>query len=241
MSPGQSQNRPLVEWAMSSRRAPFSKAASRSPNRCGAAYDIDRYPESTSSTSRTMSARPGAKIWRGVPNLVRASACLAVWLRRGEALTGPPFRAEVALDDRPNRVVRYGRQPGPDWLPSTVVGVHDERNAAPGFEDVVGGLGNRLAICPVERLPEGHQLERSEVQSRDVLGDRVHPSDVCDSVFVRASPTLSEHFWVGIERGGLVEMVGQFDREDTRPAADIEQAAGAMESALARENAAQLP
>jgi hypothetical protein len=35
---------------------------------------------------------------------------------------------------------------------------------AAGFEEVVDGLGDPLAVGPVERLPEGDQPERSELQ-----------------------------------------------------------------------------
>ena len=42
VSPGQSQNRPLGERAASSARMAVSNAVRESPNRCGAAYDIEK-------------------------------------------------------------------------------------------------------------------------------------------------------------------------------------------------------
>jgi hypothetical protein len=42
VSPGQSENRPVVVFSASRRRTSVTNASSRSPKRCGAAYDIDR-------------------------------------------------------------------------------------------------------------------------------------------------------------------------------------------------------
>ena len=90
VSPGQSQNKPVGDRSVSSRRTSASNAPSRSPKRWGEANDIERKPASTPSTSRTTSGRPGREPTQGTPKRVLAESAFPRTVRMCRA--GNPVR-----------------------------------------------------------------------------------------------------------------------------------------------------
>jgi hypothetical protein len=85
---------------------------------------------------------------------------------------------------------------------------------------------------PVERLPEGHDPARAQAQRRDVLGDRFHPVNVADPRLLAAPLSLAQHPALGVERGDLLEQPGQRQRQDTGPAANVEELPAAVQRQL---------
>jgi hypothetical protein len=107
--------------------------------------------------------------------------------------------------------------------------VHDERDRAAWFEQVVDRLRHRDLVRPLVRLAERHELARAEVERRDHLRHRLDPPDVVHAGLARAACALDEHVGIGIEADRVLEGRRQLDRQDARPASHIEHPARAVQ------------
>ncbi len=210
----------------------------RAPNRCGAAYDMESVRDTTSSTSRTRSGRPGACRSRGAPNRVRAStsswrSSLNEETRRTPDLrSGPRYLVESAS------MSSCGTGGTPSGGPAARTGVMTDETRPTGLERVEDLLGDGGAVGAVEGLPEAHHPKRVQAESRQVGGratDEVDRDPGRRSVSLR----LGQHVRVGLQQRGAGEERSELDAEGARSTADVEEVTGAVEAELVAEQVGQ--
>jgi hypothetical protein len=111
----------------------------------------------------------------------------------------------------------------------------DVHPGAAGFDHRAYPAGHRRLIHPMERLRERDDPERAEA-GRQVLGPQAPPVDTR-----RAGPgRLGDHAAVRVDADRLLEQRRQEDSQRPRPAADVEQAAGAVQAQCAPQGFGQL-
>ena len=228
VSPGQSQNSPSGEWARSSARRSASNAvAAGAEERRGRG----RHGEEVGHDGVLVADVVGNPGCEDDPRLAEAGAAqrllpaLAGWAGRG---TGPGScaisRADLLVGNRRRSRARRPRSP--------LDRMADEDDGAARFERVVDGFGRDLAIGAVEGLPEGHRPAGRHVEPADLFCPALDPTDGGPSRRRGPPARLVEHLGLGVEPDDVGEEVGQRKREDTGPAAHVEQPPRAVEPEL---------
>jgi preprotein translocase subunit SecD len=151
---------------------------------------------------------------------------------RCEPLPCPALGTEILVDQRADGVVRDLRVAWPWWFGATLDSVGHEGDATARFEEVVDLLGHPLSVGSMERLAERDESEHPEIKGRDFFRQAVDPFDVGDARPAGMLCSFGQHVGIGVQPDGLCEQRGQFDGQDSRTAADIEESAGRIESAL---------
>lgn len=118
--------------------------------------------------------------------------------------------------------------------------VHDHRHGAAWDEHVVDGLGDAQLVGPLKRLAERHQPVGSRSSAWQVLRHCLDQRDIRQVSDLRGLATLGEHVGIWVEPHHGVEEGRQSRREDARPAADVEQAAVAIQIQLSHEGGFEL-
>ena len=106
------------------------------------------------------------------------------------------------------------------------------------LEHVADDRRDSVAVHPVEGLGERRDAKLAEIRP-ELLPAHAHPADVADASVPCAFRRLVDHAGVGVDADHLGEQRRQRQRQRAGPAADVQQAAGAVELKLGTDGRGQ--